>query len=72
MGLRQKENTGQRFSPSANQRGVYMKQIIALSAAGEMFITQEDKTELWVKVVDKRIKKAIARIYKFKSWQLRP
>lgn len=49
-----------------------MKQIIALSAAGEMFITQEDKTELWVKVVDKRIKKAIARIYKFKSWQLRP
>lgn len=49
-----------------------MKNIVALSSVGEMFITEEGKTERWVHIADKRIKKAIARIYKFKSWQLKP
>jgi len=49
-----------------------MKQVIALSAAGEMYIDVEKDGKHWVHIVDKRIKKAIARIYGFKSYQLKP
>ena len=48
------------------------KQEIAISASGEMYIDIHGEGTKWVHIVDKRIKKAIARIYGFKSWQLKP
>lgn len=48
-----------------------MKNIVAISAVGEMYITQEGKTEHWVHIVNPKVKKSIARIYGFKSWQLK-